>query len=94
MTTENMREMGQAAEELLKLRGPKYNMSAHEAEEQLRELEKEESMERVYVCSQYGSRGEKATNLELAKFFCMMVIEGGRSRSALICFIPRCSTMM
>lgn len=58
MTEKNMREMGQAAEELLKLRGPKYNMSAHEAEVKLRELEKEESMERVYVCSQYGSRHE------------------------------------
>lgn len=78
MTEKNMREMGRAAEELLKLRGPKYNMSAHEAEVKLRELEKEESMERVYVCSQYGSRGEKATNLELAKFFCMMVIEEGK----------------
>ena len=52
-----MREMGQAAEELLKLRGPKYSMSNHEAEEKLRELEREEGMEKVYVCSQYGSRG-------------------------------------
>lgn len=66
------------AEELLKLRGPKYSMSNHEAEEKLRELEREESMERVYICSQYGSRGDKATNLELAKFFCMTVIEEGK----------------
>ena len=49
MTTETMRELGQAAEELLKERGPKYNMSNHEAEEKLRELQKEESMEKVYV---------------------------------------------
>ena len=78
MTEKNMREMGQAAEELLKLRGPKYNMSAHEAEVKLRELEKEESMERVYVCSQYGSRGDMITNLELAKVYCMAVIEEGK----------------
>ena len=78
MTTETMRELGQAAEELLKERGPKYNMSNHEAEEKLRELQKEESMEKVYVCSQYGSRGDKATNLELAKFLCMLVIEEGK----------------
>lgn len=77
-TTETMRELGQAAEELLKERGPKYNMSSHEAEVKLRELQKEESMEKVYVCSQYGSRGDKATNLELAKFFCMLVIEEGK----------------
>ena len=50
LTTETMRELGQAAEELLKERGPKYNMSNHEAEEKLRELQKEESMEKVYVC--------------------------------------------
>ena len=78
MTEKTMRAAGQAAEELLKLRGPKYSMSNHEAEEKLRELEKEESMERVYICSQYGSRGDKATNLELAKFFCMTVIEEGK----------------
>ena len=78
MTEKTMRAAGQAAEELLRLRGPKYSMSSHEAEEKLRELEKEESMERVYICSQYGSRGDKATNLELAKFFCMTVIEEGK----------------
>lgn len=78
MTEKTMRAAGQAAEELLKLRGPKRSMSNHEAEEKLRELEREESMERVYICSQYGSRGDKATNLELAKFFCMTVIEEGK----------------
>ena len=69
MTTETMRELGQAAEELLKERGPKYNMSNHEAEEKLRELQKEESMEKVYVCSQYGSRGDKATNYQVQPHF-------------------------
>ena len=78
MTEETMRAAGKAAEELLNMRGPKCEMSAHEAEEKLRELEREEGMEKVYVCSQYGRRGGKATNLEFAKFFCMMVIEEGK----------------
>lgn len=51
VTTETMRELGQAAEELLKERGPKYNMSSHEAEVKLRELQKEESMESRYVAA-------------------------------------------
>ena len=34
-------------------------------------------MEKIYVCSQYGTRGNKETNLELAKAFCMAVIEEG-----------------
>lgn len=46
MTTETMRELGQAAEELLKERGPKYNMSNHEAEEKLRELQKRRAWKR------------------------------------------------
>lgn len=32
-------------------------------------------MQKVYVCSQYGTRGNKETNLEFAKLFCMAVIE-------------------
>ena len=48
MTEETMRAAGKAAEELLNMRGPKYEMSAHEAEEKLRELEREEGMEKVY----------------------------------------------
>lgn len=35
-------------------------------------------MEKVYVCSQYGTRGNKETNLEFAKLFCMAVIEEGK----------------
>lgn len=35
-------------------------------------------MERVYVCSQYGTRGNRETNLEFAKVFCMAVIEEGK----------------
>ena len=35
MTEKTMRAAGQAAEELLRLRGPKYSMSSHEAEEKL-----------------------------------------------------------
>ena len=73
-----MDEMAEEADLLLKARGPLYEMSNHEAEVKLRELQKEESMEKVYVCSQYGSRGDKATNLEFAKFFCMLVIEEGK----------------
>lgn len=34
-------------------------------------------MQKVYVCSQYGTRGNKETNLEFAKLFCMAVIEEG-----------------
>ena len=78
MTEETMRAAGKAAEELLNMRGPKCEMSAHEAEEKLRELEREEGMEKVYVCSQYGSRGDMITNLELAKVYCMAVIEEGK----------------
>lgn len=36
------------------------------------------SMEKVYVCSQYGTRGNRETNLEFAKVFCMAVIEEGK----------------
>lgn len=35
-------------------------------------------MQKVYVCSQYGTRGNKETNLEFAKLFCMAVIEEGK----------------
>lgn len=35
-------------------------------------------MEKVYVCSQYGTRGNRETNLEFAKVFCMAVIEEGK----------------
>lgn len=35
-------------------------------------------MEKVYVCSQYGTRGNKETNLEFAKLYCMAVIEEGK----------------
>ena len=35
-------------------------------------------MEKVYVCSQYGTRGNRETNLEFAKLFCMAVIEEGK----------------
>lgn len=73
-----MDAMAEEADLLLKARGPLHEMSNHEAEVKLRELQKEESMEKVYVCSQYGSRGDKATNLEFAKFFCMLVIEEGK----------------
>ena len=73
-----MDAMAEEADLLLKARGLLYEMSNHEAEVKLRELQKEESMEKVYVCSQYGSRGDKATNLEFAKFFCMLVIEEGK----------------
>nr|DAG14626.1 MAG TPA: N-deoxyribosyltransferase [Caudoviricetes sp.] len=36
------------------------------------------SMEKVYVCSQYGTRGNRETNLEFAKLFCGAVIEEGK----------------
>lgn len=32
---------------------------------------------KVYVCSQYGSRGDRSTNLELAKAFTQAVIDEG-----------------
>lgn len=35
-------------------------------------------MDKVYVCSQYGTRGNRETNLEFAKLFCMAVIEEGK----------------
>lgn len=34
-------------------------------------------MKKVYVCSQYGTRGNRETNLEFAKMFCGAVIEEG-----------------
>ena len=34
-------------------------------------------MKKVYVCSQYGTRGNKEVNLEFAKLFCGAVIEEG-----------------
>lgn len=37
-----------------------------------------ERMEKVYVCSQYATRGNKETNLEFAKLFCMQIIEEGK----------------
>lgn len=73
-----MDAMAEEADLLLRARGPLYEMSNHEAEAKLRELQKEEGMEKVYVCSQYGSRGDMATNLELAKAYCMAVIEEGK----------------
>jgi hypothetical protein len=36
------------------------------------------SMEKVYMCSQYGTRGNRETNLEFAKLFCGAVIEEGK----------------
>ena len=36
------------------------------------------SMKKVYVCSQYGTRGSRETNLEFAKLFCGAVIEEGK----------------
>lgn len=36
------------------------------------------NMEKVYVCSQYGTRGNRETNLEFAKLFCGAVIEEGK----------------
>lgn len=35
-------------------------------------------MKKVYVCSQYGTRGDRAANLEAAKFYCIKVIEEGK----------------
>lgn len=66
------------ADMLLKARGPLYEMSEHEARSRLWDLEWEERQERVYICSQYGSRGNMSTNLELAKAYCMAVIEEGK----------------
>lgn len=44
----------------------------------LRKEDKERgAAQRVYICSQYGSQGNKQNNLELAKLFCMNVLEGG-----------------
>ena len=37
-----------------------------------------ERMEKVYVCSQYATRGNRETNLEFAKLFCMQIIEEGK----------------
>lgn len=34
-------------------------------------------MQKVYVCSQYGTRGNRETNLEFAKLFCGAVIDEG-----------------
>ena len=73
-----MDAMAEAADLRLKARGPLYKMSEYEARSRMWALEREKRVPRVYICSQYGSRGDKATNLELAKFFCMLVIEEGK----------------
>ena len=43
-----------------------------------REYVEKQRMEKVYVCSQYATRGNKETNLEFAKVFCMGIIEEGK----------------
>lgn len=73
-----MDAMAEAADLLLKARGPLHEMSEYEARSRLWAMEREERQARVYICSQYGSRGEMATNLELAKAYCMAVIEEGK----------------
>lgn len=53
-------------------------MNANETRKELRGiLMNDGAGKRVYVCSKYGTRGNKETNLELAKMFCMCLIEGG-----------------
>lgn len=78
MDSKTMDALGAAADALLDARGPIYTMSKAEERRRLKALEREKGMERVYVCSQYAARGDKATNLELAKMFCMAVIEEGK----------------
>lgn len=73
-----MDAMAEAADLLLKARGPLHKMSAYEARSRLWALEREKRQARVYICSQYGSRGDMATNLEMAKAYCMAVIEEGK----------------
>lgn len=53
------------------------NEAARQLRKNLRGIQDDEGMMRIYICSQYGSRGNKETNLELAKMYCMNVIEGG-----------------
>lgn len=79
-----MDAMAEAADLLLKARGPLYKMSEYEARSRMWALEREKRVPRVYICSQYGSRGDMITNLELAKAYCMAVIEEGK--------IPVCRT--
>ena len=73
-----MDAMAEAADLLLKARGPLYKMSEYEARSRMWALEMEKRVPRVYICSQYGSRGDMITNLELAKAYCMAVIEEGK----------------
>ena len=73
-----MDAMAEAADLLLKARGPLYKMSEYEARSRMWALEREKRVPRVYICSQYGSRGDMITNLELAKAYCMAVIEEGK----------------
>lgn len=35
-------------------------------------------MDKIYICSQYSTRGSRAENLEMAKLFCRQVIEEGK----------------
>lgn len=75
---EVMRAAGAAADALLEARGTSCTMSDYEMQKTLREMQREPEMELVYICSQYATRGDKATNLEFAKLYCMMVIEEGK----------------
>lgn len=49
-----------------------------EAVKTAREFLESQKMRKVYVCSQYATRGNRETNLEFAKVFCMQVIEEGK----------------
>lgn len=73
-----MDAMAEAADLLLKARGPLCKMSEYEARSRLWAMEREKRVPRAYICSQYGNRGDMITNLELAKVYCMAVIEGGK----------------
>lgn len=56
------------------------NREIIERKEGMRNLVEDYSLrQKVYICSNYGSRGDKATNLELAKAYCSAVIDGGHT---------------
>ncbi len=61
MDKKTMEQLGQAADALLDARGPLYEMGEAEVRRKLREMERENHAERVYICSQYGTRGDRAT---------------------------------
>lgn len=68
------------AEKPIKTGREDYERAVRRAAEEEREraAQRADSMERVYICSQYATRGDMTANLGLARTICREVIDEGR----------------